>query len=234
VEGHLKDTGRVPGQHARAVAKGLAARGIWIGIGALALLVMSFFVVGLRGLPLIGIEALAIAAVLICDRLIQPSFGRWQRGADGERVVGAVLDELAAEGWHAIHDASLGRGNIDHVAIGPAGVFTIETKSHAGRIWIDAIASGMLSQAYAEKKLLERISGERVEALLVFSRAYLVGRVPAQRRGVTVLPARMLAGYLQRKKTKLSSTQVRELDERLAEAFGQRSIPEEATAPLGL
>ena len=224
---------RVAGQHARGVAKGLAARAIWIGVGALAFLAFSYFVLRLRGMPLVGVEVLAIAAILISDRLIEPNFGRWQRGADGERLVGTILDELAAEGWHAIHDASLGRGNIDHVAIGPGGVFTIETKSHGGRIWIDSIASAMLGQAYAEKKLLERISGERVEALLVFSRAYLVGRVPAQRRGVTVLPARMLAGYLQRQKTKLSPTQVRELDERLAEAFGQRAIAEdEATAPL--
>lgn len=97
-----------------------------------------------------------------------------------------------------------------------------------------SIDSRMLGQAYAERKLVERISGEHVGALLVFSRAYLVGRVPAYQRGVTVLPARMLAGYLQRQKTRLSPEQVIELDERLAEAFGQRAIPKEATAPLGV
>jgi hypothetical protein len=92
----------------------------------------------------------------------------------------------------------------------------------------------MLSQAYAEKKLLERISGERVEALLVFSRAYLIGRVPARRRGVTVLPARMLAGFLRRQPQTLSAAQARELDGRLAEAFDQRGIPAETLSFKGV
>jgi Holliday junction resolvase len=230
VEGQTDVTRRVAGQYAREVARGLAARAIWIGVGVLGLLALCFFAFGLRGLPLVGVELVAVAAIVLTDRLIEPNFGRWQRGAEGERSVGAVLEGLLENGWHVIHDASLGRGNIDHVAIGPGGVFTIETKSHGGRIGLASIDSGMLSQAYAEKKLVERISGEQVEALLVFSRAYLIGRVPARRRGVTVLPARMLAGYLQRRPQRLSPAQARELDERLAEAFDQREIPAKALA----
>jgi hypothetical protein len=227
-------TRRVAGQHARATARRLAARALWIGVGALGILAISYFVLGLRGLALLGVELVVIAAIRITDRLIEPSFGRWQRGAEGERSVGAILDAMFGEGWHVIHDASLGHGNIDHVALGPGGVFAIETKSHGGKIGVDAIDSGMLSQAYAEKKLLERISGERVEALLVFSRAYLIGRVPARRRGVTVLPARMLAGFLRRQPQTLSAAQARELDGRLAEAFDQRGIPAETLSFKGV
>jgi hypothetical protein len=234
VKAQAIETRRVAGQHARATARRLAARAIWIGVGALVILAVSYFVLGLRGPTLLGVELLVFAAIVIADRLIEPSFGRWQRGAEGERSVGIVLDAMLDDGWHVIHDASLGRGNIDHVAIGPGGIFAIETKSHGGRIGIDAIDSGMLSQAYAEKKLLERISGERVEALLVFSRAYLIGRVPAQRRGVTVLPARMLAGYLQRQPQTLSAAQARELDGRLAEAFDQQAIPAETLVFKGV
>ncbi len=63
----------------------------------------------------------------------------------------------------------------------------------------------MLRQAYAEKKVLEEISGLEVEPLLVFSEAYLVGSVPAHRRGVTVIPERMLAGYFERRRPKLAA-----------------------------
>ncbi|HMF87859.1 MAG TPA: nuclease-related domain-containing protein, partial [Gemmatimonadaceae bacterium] len=48
-------------------------------------------------------------------------------------------------------------GNLDHILVGPGGLFTIETKSHRGRFSIDHIDPAMLRQAYAQKKLLERI-----------------------------------------------------------------------------
>lgn len=148
---------------------------------------------------------------------------RWLRGAEGERAVGAVCAELEADGWHAIHDVSLGRGNIDHILIGPGGIFTIETKSHSGRIPVESVYPEMLKQAYGEKKLLERIMGREVEALLVFSRAYLVGFVPARRQGVTILPARMLRRHLSRRKPVLEPAEAARLHAHLATALSARS-----------
>ncbi|MDD5750925.1 MAG: nuclease-related domain-containing protein [Candidatus Peribacteraceae bacterium] len=49
-------------------------------------------------------------------------------GLIGERYVAERLEELRANGYHIIHDIPCGRMNIDHVLVGPAGVFTIETK----------------------------------------------------------------------------------------------------------
>src|SRR4051812_27219000 len=117
-------------------------------------------------------------------------YSNWAQGAEGEEVVGGILEGLAAEGWHVIHDVSFGRGNIDHIVVGPGGIFTIETKSRAGKIWLKPLEPKMLAQAYAEKKSLEKITMLEVQALLVFSRAYIVDRVPARRRGVLILPAR--------------------------------------------
>jgi hypothetical protein len=53
---------------------------------------------------------------------------RITHGERGEKLVGAVLDELREEGYFPIHAVPLGRGDIDHVLVGPAGVFVIETK----------------------------------------------------------------------------------------------------------
>ena len=137
---------------------------------------------------------------------------RAARGAAGERKVGAILEGLAPD-WHVLHGVWLGRGDIDHVLVGPGGTFTVETKSNRGHIPVEAIDARMLSQAYAESKLLEKVSGLDVTPLLVFSEAFLVGNVPAYRHGVTVLPARMLAVFMERRRPKLGAGQVKEIAE---------------------
>lgn len=48
---------------------------------------------------------------------------------DGEKAVGQLLEGLRAAGYAVFHDL-VGEGfNVDHVLIGPAGVFSIETKT---------------------------------------------------------------------------------------------------------
>lgn len=52
----------------------------------------------------------------------------------GERAVGEALVPLAAAGYHVFHDVPAeGKNgapfNIDHVAVGPTGIFAIETKT---------------------------------------------------------------------------------------------------------
>jgi hypothetical protein len=190
-------------------------------IGCTALLVMAaaWAVFGLRGLPLVLVELVALGAMLGGNRLYSAQADRWLQGAEGERAVAAVLAQLENDGWRPLHDISLGRGNIDHVLVGPGGIFTIETKSNRGRISIDRIDPKMLKQAYAQKKLLERITGLEVQPLLVFSQAYLVGHVPAQRQGVTVLPARMLEHYFSRRRPVLEASQSDSVYQRLAAAL---------------
>lgn len=139
---------------------------------------------------------------------------RAARGAEGERKVGAILEDLAPD-WHVLHGVYLGHGDIDHVLVGPGGTFTIETKSNRGQIPVDHIDPKMLAQAYAESKVLEKVSGLDVTPLLVFSEAYLTGSVPTRRQGVTVLPARMLAAFIDRRPPKLGPDEVTEIAERL-------------------
>lgn len=54
-----------------------------------------------------------------------------KRGLEGERAVGDQLKRLEKCGYKVIHDVPTGRPrgeNIDHVVIGKAGVFALETK----------------------------------------------------------------------------------------------------------
>ena len=50
-------------------------------------------------------------------------------GRDGEKAVGQYLEGLRHQGYKVFHDV-IGDGfNIDHVVIGPTGIYTIETKT---------------------------------------------------------------------------------------------------------
>ena len=62
----------------------------------------------------------------------------WRIGASGESRVGRKLSKLPT-GWHVLHSIPIGdRGaDIDHLVIGPGGVFNINTKCHPeGTIWL--------------------------------------------------------------------------------------------------
>jgi hypothetical protein len=59
----------------------------------------------------------------------RPQVHALKQGAEGEKAVGQFLERLRESGYHVFHDL-IGSGfNVDHVLIGPAGVFTIETKT---------------------------------------------------------------------------------------------------------
>ncbi len=57
--------------------------------------------------------------------------GRWLRGAGGEVATAAVLDTLTSRRWHVFHDLAIpgSNANIDHLAVGPTGVWVIDTKT---------------------------------------------------------------------------------------------------------
>jgi hypothetical protein len=217
-------TRRVAGQYVRSQVRSIGTIELLIVAVALAALPLAILL-GLPGEALILLEVGAIVAFLAVGETVDRDIGRWRRGAEGEEVVGRILEEMSAGGWHVIHDVTFGRGNIDHIAIGPGGVFAVETKSHGGRLSVDRLDPKMLSQAYAEKKTLETVSGLEVRPLLVFSRAYLLERPPVQRQGVTILPARMLPHFFSRQRPTMSPQEARQVHDRLAVAVGQAALP---------
>ena len=52
-----------------------------------------------------------------------------KQGRDGERAVGQFLEDLRRKGFYIFHDLIGKDFNLDHVIVGPKGVFTIETKT---------------------------------------------------------------------------------------------------------
>ena len=59
------------------------------------------------------------------------SLTRLKLGRDGERAVGMLLERARTLGYHVLHDIPSHNANIDHVIVGPGGVFTIETKTYS-------------------------------------------------------------------------------------------------------
>lgn len=64
----------------------------------------------------------------------------WKRGAAGERATGRALRRLEQAGWVVLHDRAIPglKANIDHLVVGPTGVFVIDSKRWRGRVWTDA------------------------------------------------------------------------------------------------
>jgi hypothetical protein len=85
----------------------------------------------------------ALAAVAVGWGLrFQPSSDAvaWRRGAAGERRTARLLAPLERHGWAILHDLAVpgSPANIDHLAIGPGGLFVIDSKQYRGRLQLDA------------------------------------------------------------------------------------------------
>jgi hypothetical protein len=101
----------------------------------------------------------------------------WYTGAVGERRVATILERLGPE-WTVLHSVPVGvdGSDIDHVLIGPPGVYTLNTKHHPGKTaWV--AGHGMMIdgqrvpylrnsafEARRAAKLLTKASGLTVEA----------------------------------------------------------------------
>ena len=212
---------RRAGQYARETTHRKARLALLALVTMVAAAGIAALVVGLSWGGLVGVELLLLAGLVVLERFVVPAVERWGRGAAGEEHVGQLLVALQGDGYLTIHDVATGRGNIDTVLVGPGGLFTIEVKSHRGRLRPEAIDPAWLRQAYAQRKWLEHVVGRPATALLVLSRAYLVGRAVSRQRGVVVLPARMLAGHLRRSRQVLSVQDARQLHDRLRHALDQ-------------
>jgi Nuclease-related domain len=70
-----------------------------------------------------------------------PDAVAWRRGASGERRTARLLDPLERHGWAVLHDLAVpeSRANLDHLVIGPGGVFVVDSKQYRGRLRLDAV-----------------------------------------------------------------------------------------------
>jgi len=56
---------------------------------------------------------------------------RYRLGYEGEIAVGQELNQLMRDGFYVYHDFFVDKFNIDHIVVGPPGVFAVETKARS-------------------------------------------------------------------------------------------------------
>jgi hypothetical protein len=150
----------------------------------------------------------------------------WRVGAGGEETVGSRLEKLVKHGWHVLHSVPVGeRGSdIDHVVIGPGGVFTVNTKTHPdGRGWVgrnsvrvNGHAVPYLRNSRFEAQRAERLLSAAVgfpvsiRPVLVFLTGTLIPNVAIKTApdDVVILDRTDIPGAFKRSSKKLAAEQV--------------------------
>lgn len=175
-----------------------------------------------------GALVLAIGFVIYRFLKILPVVRRLRQGAEGERAVGQYLEGLREQGYKVFHDIVADGFNLDHVAIGSGGVFTIETKTWSkparGEVVIHFNGAGIkvldgpvdrrpVIQAKAQaawlKALLEESTGfaPEVRPVIVFPGWYIKGSANA-RAELWVLNPKALPKFLIKATPKLDAETV--------------------------
>jgi Nuclease-related domain len=113
----------------------------------------------------------ALAAMLTGWRLRfrpSPEALAWRRGAMGERRTARLLEPLERQGWAVLHDLAVpgSRANLDHLVIGPGGVFVVDSKQYRG--WLQLDLTGQLRHGrYPLAQALRAVSFEADQAARV-------------------------------------------------------------------
>lgn len=162
---------------------------------------------------------------LLGDSPLTPESVAWYRGALGEIAVGRMLATLPGS-WSVFHALPIGKkgADIDHLVVGPGGVITINTKNHAGKsVWVGGqtlMVSGHtqphIRNADHEAKRVTALLRQRMPELpavlpvvaILDPRQVTIKARPDQ---TTVLSARYLTAWLQKRPTVLSPAEVAEL-----------------------
>jgi hypothetical protein len=177
--------------------------------------------------PQLGLVVAALAAVAAGWGLrfrLSPEASAWQRGAAGERHTARLLAPLERHGWAVLHDLAVpdSRANIDHLVIGPGGVFVIDSKQYRGRLQLDS--SGRLWHGrYPLTPAVRAVSFEADQAAQVLAdpgvavvpiMAVHGAQVPWGKvviDGVPVVPARRLPSLLRQLPAVLGPERVADL-----------------------
>lgn len=167
--------------------------------------------------------------VLIRDQ-VPSHIGHWLDGAEGERWTAKALRPLESQGWVVAHDLQGRFGNVDHMVVGPGGVFLLDSKNWFGVVTVaDGVAtvtprdnpdaawswprlSGALRGASAgNKEALEKLTGIRtwVQPVVVIWAPFEQGCEVSG--GVAYVAGEQVADWLREQPARLSQERVDKL-----------------------
>jgi Nuclease-related domain len=133
------------------------------------------------GFPQGGLVGLVVTALVAWRLRFRPSeqVMAWRLGAEGERRTARLLERLTRDGFVVFHDLAVpgSPANVDHLVVGPSGVFVIDSKQWSGSVHqgADGLAwhnhhrlDRTLETVRWEAETVGRLLGTRIAALLCF------------------------------------------------------------------
>lgn len=144
------------------------------------------------GIAVIGLGFWCIRGIL----RLETAADRYYAGAGGEYDVGTILSGLSPE-FHVLNGVGFYGGDIDHIIVGPTGIFVVETKNHGGTVSLkhgrlcrngkpldrDYLRQVRLETRYVKERL-DVQAVPAVQPVLVFARAKV--RVAKSVHGVRI------------------------------------------------
>jgi ssDNA-binding Zn-finger/Zn-ribbon topoisomerase 1 len=200
-------------------------------VGAVTAILAAFVTNPGYGLFLGVLGAVAIIAVAV---VTPASTTAWETGARGEEWTARMLDPLTERGFVILHDCRIpgSKANIDHIAVGPSGVFVIETKNVAGRLRIDGNDVRIAGRRVRAVEEVRRVASAVATALSTSLEAHGVAVVPVicahraelpiftnRGNGIRVVDGKGLVRLLTTSATVLAPESVGDLAGRLATAL---------------
>jgi hypothetical protein len=84
--------------------------------------------------PVLG--AVLAVGLIVSGRRRRKVVSGWLQGAKGEQLTARTLSPLEREGWRIFHDLQVpgSPANIDHLLVGPGGVWVIDSKLWTGQL----------------------------------------------------------------------------------------------------
>jgi hypothetical protein len=134
--------------------------------------------------PLWGGVVLLFDVIVVASTLVATpnSITAWQTGAQGELRTGRLLEPLEGEGFRILHDRKIpgSRANIDHIVIGPPGIFVVETKSLGGALQIrddEVFVSGRRRTKMIDEVKREALAVQTALAKELAARGWMVSPI---------------------------------------------------------
>jgi hypothetical protein len=161
---------------------------------------------------------------------------RWLDGAEGERMTERELRSVEQQGWVVAHDLQGRFGNVDHLAVGPGGVYLLDSKNWSGEVTVangvatvtpvdnpdDAwaatgLARRMRGASWANKEAFEKLTGVRtwIQPVVVVWAPF--PQVQVKSDGIEYVAGKSLSQWLLDQPHKLTDSQA----ERLARTLSQ-------------
>jgi hypothetical protein len=182
--------------------------------------------------PYTAMAAAAVVGAIWRRSVVRRKLRNVRLGREGERAVGQFLERMRGRGFRVFHDIKVEKGNIDHVLVGPEGVYTIETKTRSfpqygtpkviydgEQVMVDGwkpdrdCVAQSKSQAYQLHQLIVASANRKVwvQPIVVFPGWIIDGSPEDIKATVWVLEPKSLPGLIAKQRNVLSAEDIKSI-----------------------